>query len=479
MKSLFLRALRLLRAPRFSLGLFGALALVTACITFSGATPSLSVPTPLSPAKPPGAFSANATLIKSKFVQGETGEAVVKIDITTPSSETDEKKLPTDIVVALDRSGSMASDNKMLLAKQALRALVEHLSSEDRFALVTFDTSAETAIPLSKPDKNFGAVIDAIHPGGSTNLSGGVEKAMIELHRGTSPRKRIVLISDGQANIGIIDPAELRNLAGRISKQEAVLSTIGVGLDFNEVVMASMADQGMGEYAYLNNASQLGDVLAKQLKDSRSVYASASELKVNPGSSVTITDASGYLIANSSVTGDYLITSGSLGSNLTKTFYLTYSIPTSNEGNVSLGTIDLELTRNGNKERISVTKEPLQVAVLPVARRNEVIASVDKQLYEEGYLKNSIGKLKRDLNEAIRSNNRIESQSLVEKLNSKVAEGKAYVDAPALKKAGDELSSITRQAEAAFGATKSDQKKLAKELQQSGFKDQRIVSTNK
>ena len=85
------------------------------------------------------------------------------------------------------------------------------------------------------------------------------------------------MLSDGHANTGIVEPAQLQKTARRLADRGSVVSTVGMGLGFNETLMASLADQGMGSFSYLEHLETLGTILASELSDSRRVFADGSE----------------------------------------------------------------------------------------------------------------------------------------------------------------------------------------------------------
>src|SRR5262249_23231834 len=154
----------------------------------------------------------------------------------------------------------------------------------DRFALITFDSVAVVDTELTPVTdaarERIVQRVNTIQPGASTNIGDGLLKARALLQGSvgegpplmrrpsagtvagngpdgpapTQSRQRsrmVILLSDGEANVGIVDPKELAKIAMSFTEHRAVLSTIGMGLGFNEALMAALADYGMGHYAYL------------------------------------------------------------------------------------------------------------------------------------------------------------------------------------------------------------------------------------
>jgi Ca-activated chloride channel family protein len=99
--------------------------------------------------------------------------------------------------------------------------------------------------------------------------------------------------------MGIVDPKALGQIAASFSMHGAVLSTIGMGLGFNETLLASLADYGMGNYSYLEHLATLGSILQKDLHDAKQVFASASSLELVLSEGITVSDIGGYPIERS------------------------------------------------------------------------------------------------------------------------------------------------------------------------------------
>ena len=126
------------------------------------------------------------------------------------------------LALVVDRSGSMAGE-KLDVAKQCARFLAERMGPADELALITYDNEVDLLVPLGPVNVDkLGAAIDRIQPGGATNLSGGWLKGLEELRRasGDGPR-RVLLLTDGEANEGIVDPTQLRTIATN-SKADAL-----------------------------------------------------------------------------------------------------------------------------------------------------------------------------------------------------------------------------------------------------------------
>src|SRR5262249_46209262 len=143
----------------------------------------------------------------------------------------------------------------------------------------------------------FLSALGTIDPRGGTNLGGGLLKGIEEIQsapRRTGHAQRLVLLSDGLANEGITDQMQLDQIASRAVGGEFAVSTIGVGLDFNESLMASLADYGNGNYTFLENLASLDKVLAQEFYSASQVAAGDLKIDLDLQPGVEVLDAAGY-----------------------------------------------------------------------------------------------------------------------------------------------------------------------------------------
>lgn len=178
------------------------------------------------------------------------------------------RPVPAAFCIVLDRSGSMAGE-PLDRAKQATTLALRNLRPEDRFALVLFDSAAQTMVPLQLP-KNRGLLlgeIGRIRPGGSTNLTGGWllgRDALREAPPGH--QRRLLLLSDGHLNAGITDPAQVRQLVVTGLEQDGIrTSALGFGGDYNEDLMAELARATNGEFYDAASPEKFPAIFAAEL----------------------------------------------------------------------------------------------------------------------------------------------------------------------------------------------------------------------
>ncbi len=374
----------------------GLAALILMLLPKVGPTVSTPVPpTPPTPpttvaiAPPPGpqtggdVLKLTASLSDPYLLAGSTREVFLKADIEA-ANVSGTGRAPVNLALVLDRSGSMAGE-KIEQCRRAARQLVEQLDSRDRFALITFGSDVTTLIgsELATPDAKARmlAAIDSIAELGGTNISGGVEAAVSELerHRSAFGVSRIVLMSDGQANEGIADPAGLSAMARRISSQNLTLSSIGVGLDFNERVMESLAEYGGGSYHFLSNAEQLGSIFGGELQQAVATVAIGSSLVVHPAPGVTVADVYGYFSELSG--GATSVRLPDFTSGQRRKVVLRLLVPASSPGNVevarvSLNYVDVNKSHAAGSVQVSVAASVTPDSTLALTSRNKDVAAV-------------------------------------------------------------------------------------------------------
>jgi len=174
------------------------------------------------------------------------------------------------LTFVIDTSGSMERESRLELVKDSLRLLVRGLGRDDSVAIVTFGNDARVVLPPTRATDD-GAILDAIdqlHPGGSTNLEAGLRLGY-DLARETLTENgidRVVLASDGVANVGLTDP---QSILGAIREDAAAgieLVSVGVGMgNYNDALLEQLADQGDGFYAYVNGPDDASKLFTQDL----------------------------------------------------------------------------------------------------------------------------------------------------------------------------------------------------------------------
>jgi Ca-activated chloride channel family protein len=244
-----------------------------------------------------GSGSIRGSLSNSK-VPAQGGDVFVAFDVNTRETKRVARP-PLGVAIVIDRSGSMAGEGKIEHARAAARGLVDRLRPEDRCALVEFDDRADVLVHTVSGDAAGKAVlhnaINMIVPRGGTNIGAGLALGREQLATITGNRvRRVILLSDGRANVGITSVPMLAE-AARLSAESGTATTaVGLGLDYNEVLMETIAESGRGQYYYVRAASELEKVFAGELRALEATVATATELQLEPAPGVEVAEVYGY-----------------------------------------------------------------------------------------------------------------------------------------------------------------------------------------
>ncbi len=241
------------------------------------AAPVKLKPAALPPAMPAGHLIVEAGLDRDALLLGSTETRFLAVTVTAPEGIGQTVRRPVDLSVVIDTSGSMAARGKIDYARRATKMLASEMQPGDRFSVVTFSDRANRLI-ASQSVENIGhlhQVIDGIYEGGGTNLYAGMEMGGQEVQRSLSPGMvgRVVVLSDGHANVGLTDPTALSQYASVLAQGGVSVSAVGLGLDYNEDMLADIADLGGGSYDFVDNPRGLTDVFTDELRRTASVVA--------------------------------------------------------------------------------------------------------------------------------------------------------------------------------------------------------------
>ncbi|MBI1342771.1 MAG: VWA domain-containing protein [Terrimonas sp.] len=193
-------------------------------------------------------------------------------------------KVPLNIAIVIDRSGSMSGD-KISYAKKAAEDIIQRLSPDDYVSVIVYDDEVDLIqASIRVTDKEaILAKIRRIETGGSTNLWGGTEKGFEQVRSGYKNRyvNRVLLISDGLANVGLTSQFEIRKRVSAYREKEGItLSTFGVGLDYNEILMTDMAESGNGNYYFISAPDKMASLFEKELNGLLNVAAQNAEIRI-------------------------------------------------------------------------------------------------------------------------------------------------------------------------------------------------------
>jgi Ca-activated chloride channel homolog len=190
----------------------------------------------------------------------------------------DRQRQPAALTFVIDTSGSMAREDRLETVKDALRLLVHRLGRGDRVAIVTFGDDARVVLETTSVDREHDilAAIDSLQPGGSTNLEAGLRMGY-DLARGSLTEDgidRVVLASDGVANVGLTDAEGILAGIRRDASAGIELVSVGVGMgNYNDALLEQLADHGDGFYAYINTRAEAERLFSEDLTQTLQVVA--------------------------------------------------------------------------------------------------------------------------------------------------------------------------------------------------------------
>lgn len=196
-----------------------------------------------------------------------------------------EERTDVDLTLVIDCSGSMSEAGKMTTTQHALRTLVNALRPTDRVAMVCYSTEADVALEPTPVSERAAVMstIDALAPRDSTNAAAGLALGYdLALSMRTEGRmNRVVLVSDGVANVGETDP---EGILARISSEAQAgtnLISVGVGITtYNDHLLEQLANQGDGWHVYLDSEAEAERVFATGLTGSLVVTATDARAQV-------------------------------------------------------------------------------------------------------------------------------------------------------------------------------------------------------
>lgn len=271
-----------------------------------------------------------------------SGETRIRAAVTLRGTSTEESERPVDLALVLDRSGSMTGE-PIEAVRDAASALVARLPQGSRAAIVTFDGKVRVDFALAPiVDATLPScqqAIRAIEPGGTTALADGwrrgrsvLEPALVEAAGAGKAMslRRIVLMTDGHANVGEQSPMALAAMSRDAARRGISTTTMGFGDGYDEDLLRAMADAGDGSAWYMEGPGRVAEVLEEELRAMRSVSALRVALGVSPRAPLSgvwggLTDGGRVDDADASAIRSVMV--GELSAVAQRTVVLEFTIP--------------------------------------------------------------------------------------------------------------------------------------------------------
>jgi Ca-activated chloride channel family protein len=211
----------------------------------------------------------------------------VQAPLPPPSRE----RSPFHLALVLDRSGSM-SGRPLREAVNCAKEIVRRLVPKDKLAVVVYDDEAQVLVPCRPADDpdRVCHILDGIHSGGSTDLHQGWSKGVGQLRDASAPGvlSQVLLLSDGNANAGLVDPLELGKESAAARAAGVGTSTYGLGEHFDERLMGGMAAKGQGRAYFGQTASDLLPLFLEEFDLMSDLFAKELVLRLQPSPGVRL-----------------------------------------------------------------------------------------------------------------------------------------------------------------------------------------------
>lgn len=427
-----------------------------------------------------GIVSVSGHLTQDKVLQGSDG--TVGLNLTLQAEElavaNSGQARHVDMVIVLDRSGSMKG-RKINDARRAVLELLSSLSARDRFALVTYSDGVQIASGLLNVSginrQRMESAVSGVRVGGGTNLGAGLQAGINILrssNRSTNAAK-VILISDGLANKGITDVQALGGIAAVAVEKEFAVSTVGVGADFNEYLMTAIADQGTGNYYYLENPSAFAEVFQKEFHDTRASIVNNLKIQIPLKDGISLADAAGYPISHQN--GQAVFYPGNLHSGQTRKLYLTLRVPTNSKRNFELNTIKI-VYHHDNQVYETTLEDSFKIACVKDQRK--VFSSIDKTSWSEKVINEDFNRLKQEVAADLKSGKKQKAMKRIRKYHGEQKAVNAVVGSARVAENLDkDLKELETYVEDTFQgapqAVRQKQKINAKALQYEGYRGRR------
>lgn len=318
-------------------------------------------------------IDVQAALQNGALLQGTDGQTYLGVWVAVPEILAVADRPPMALSLVIDRSGSMAGD-KIANARMAAQNFVSRLRNGDILSIYAYDDTVMNVFgpsvlePASR--ELVTSRINSLQPGGSTNIYGGMAAAQQALSTAPAshPIRRAILISDGLANVGPSSPEEIGMLGARGTDMGIQVTTIGVGMDYDERLMLTVAMRGAGRFYHLAEAGQMANILAQELDFLNHTVATGAILEIVPVAGVQILGAEGIEVRHEG--NRVLLPLGALYSSQRREVLLRVHADTSTAGARALGQVRLRYADpNGANERsrevavgYRVTDSPAAVA---------------------------------------------------------------------------------------------------------------------
>ncbi len=294
------------------------------------------------------------------------------------SGEAPTTRAPLDLAIIIDRSGSMGGD-KLRDVKAAALKLIDTLQPRDRVTLISYSSDVTRHTSRMRVSKQGRAKLRqhvlSLQAAGGTALGPGLITGLKQLQQqaGRSLRmSHVLLFSDGLANEGEQRSDVLGGYAAQAFTKGVSVSTLGVGIDYNEDLMTKLADQGGGRYHFIKDSAAIASILDDEMRGLVATVARSVELTLRTERGVEVAKLFGYPTERAG--GEVRARVGSLGAGQRRDIVLRLELPAKSPERLPLGTLAVhfnDVNASGQRRRIDIPLAAVMTASEELAQSSE------------------------------------------------------------------------------------------------------------
>jgi Ca-activated chloride channel family protein len=222
---------------------------------------------------------------KPVVLAGSDERVVIKVGLKGLTMPVMPDRLPMNLAIVLDKSGSMRHHDKMENAKLGAIEIIERLGEDDIISLIVYSDRPQVIVPARRVGDKYALIeiVSDVYAGGSTALYGGVSYGADQVRKNLSWEyvNRVILLSDGLANVGPSSTGALANLGSKLESEGITVTTIGVGLDYNEDLMTALAATSGGNAYFASTSRELPTIFAEEIGEAMTLTARDIRIRID------------------------------------------------------------------------------------------------------------------------------------------------------------------------------------------------------
>jgi Ca-activated chloride channel family protein len=309
-------------------------------------------------------------IVNRQYLQANNKAVVyLALDITPPAvTAVPQAMKPINVCITIDRSGSMDEERKLENAKIAALQLIEELRPNDYATVVSFADSERVEVAAqSAADKYyFQQAIQSMKAKGMTDIYSAVQASLNEIMRARQqfaeePVSRIILLSDGEPTKGRQKVDEFLDVCNEIRSRDVSITALGIGSDYNEQLMATLANQTNGTWNHVTDPRDLPSLFSEQLVEMKTVVLLKPQLRIQPMSGAELSEMHKVrpvldLVKDPKVIdGKYIISLNDLVAGQQQNVVARFHLPPRKAGNYRIAHVEMVSGRTVLSEDVVVT----------------------------------------------------------------------------------------------------------------------------